>query len=125
MAQGKAVVITTEGVKSVVTFTIGNSYKILSDTVEGMIECVSLSENEDMWCNDNGISEGRPLNLIASAIYLETFNAGNPVLGDVIITGGADSEGETLGLSDGLVEKWLAYSEQVIPIAYLTNPIYS
>lgn len=125
MAQGKAVVITTEGEKSVVTFTIGDSYKILSDTVGGMIECVSLSENEDMWCNDNGIAEGKPLNLIASAIYSETFNAGNPILGNVIITGGADEEGETLGLSDELVEKWMAYSKQAVPASYLTNPIYS
>ena len=125
MAQGKAVVITTEGEKSVVTFTIGDSYKILSDTVEGMIECVRLSENEDLWCNDNGIAEGKPLNLIASAIYSETFNAGNPILGNVIITGGADEEGETLGLSDELVEKWMAYSKQSVPASYITNPIYS
>ena len=124
MAQGKAVVITTEGTKSVVTFTIGNSYKILSDTVEGMIECVHLSENEDLWCNENGIAEGKPLNLIASAIYSETFNAGNPILGNVIITGGADDEGETLGLSDELIEKWMAYSKQVVPTSYLTNPLY-
>jgi hypothetical protein len=125
MAQGKAVVITTEGTKSVVTFTIGNSYKILSDTVEGMIECVHLSEKEDLWCNENGIAEGRPLNMIASAIYAETFNAGNPILGNVIITGGADSRGETLGLSEKLVEKWMAYSTQVIPTSYLVNPLYS
>jgi hypothetical protein len=125
MAQGKAVVITTEGTKSVVTFTIGNSYKILSDTVEGMIECVRLSENEDLWCNENGIAEGKPLNLIASAIYSETFNAGNPILGNVIITGGADDEGETLGLSDELIEKWMAYSKQAVPASYITNPIYS
>ena len=125
MAQGKAVVITTEGTKSVVTFTIGDSYKILSDTVQGMIECVSLSKNEDLWCNENGISEGRPLNMTASAIYSETFNAGNPILGNVIITGGVDSEGETLGLSDKLVEKWMAYSKQVIPSAYLDSPLYS
>jgi hypothetical protein len=124
MAQGKAVVITTEGTKSVVTFTIGDSYKILSDTVEGMIECVHLSENEDLWCNENGIAEGKPLNLIASAIYSETFNAGNPILGNVIITGGADDEGETLGLSDELIEKWMAYSKQVIPTLYLTSPLY-
>jgi hypothetical protein len=125
MAQGKAVVITAEGTKSVVTFTIGDSYKILSDTVEGMIECVRLSENEDLWCNENGIAEGRPLNMIASAIYSETFNAGNPILGNVIITGGADDEGETLGLSDELIEKWMAYSTQVIPTSYLVNPLYS
>ena len=124
MSQGKAIIITTEGKKSVVTFTIGDSYKLLSDSVGGMIECVGLSENEDLWCNDNGISERLPLNMIASAIYSEAFGAGNPILGDVIITGGADDEGETLGLSDELIEKWMTYSKQVIPSAYLFNALY-
>ena len=63
--------------------------------------------------------------MTASAIYSETFNAGNPILGNVIITGGADNEGETLGLSDELIEKWMAYSKQVVPSAYLTSPLYS
>ena len=125
MAQGKAVVITTEGEKSVVTFTIGDSYKILSDTVEGMIECVRLSENEDLWCNENGIAEGKPLNLIASAIYSETFNAGNPILGNVIITGSVDAEGETLGLTDEQVAYWLEYNRKVIPTAYLLSGMYN
>ena len=99
----KAVIITTEGTKSVVEFEIGNSYKLLSNSVGGMIECVGLGD-ADLWCNENGIAEGLELNMIASAIYSETFNASNPILGNVIITGGADEEG---------------YDKKVIPTAYL------
>lgn len=124
MSQGKAVIIKTDGSKEVATFTVGKSYQLLSDTVGGMIECVRLAEDTDLWCNENGISEGLELNMIASAIYSETFNAGNPILGDVIITGGADEEGETLGLTDEQVEKWLAYDKKVIPTAFLFGALY-
>lgn len=124
MTQGKAVIIKADNTKEVVTFTIGNSYKTLSNAVGGMIECVRLAENEDLWCNENGIAEGLELNMIASAIYSETFNAGNPILGDVIITGGADEEGETLGLTDEQVQKWLAYDKKVIPTAFLFGALY-
>jgi hypothetical protein len=89
-----------------------------------MIECVRLSNDEDLWCNENGIAERLPLNLIASAIYSDAFNASNAILGDIIITGGSDDEGETLGLSDELVEKWMNYSKQVIPPAFLLDPMY-
>jgi hypothetical protein len=114
----KAVIITTEGTKSVVEFEIGDSYKLLSNSVGGMIECVGLGD-ADLWCNENGIAEGLELNMIASAIYSETFGASNPILGNVIITGGADEEGETLGLTDEQVAHWLGYDKKVIPTAYL------
>jgi hypothetical protein len=78
-----------------------------------------------MWCNENAIAERRDLNMIASAIYSETFGVGNPILGDVIITGGADEEGYTLGLSEEDVEKWLAYNSRVIPVAYLSSALYN
>ena len=64
MEKQKAVIITTEGKKSVVDFDFGNSYQILSDAVGGMIECVGLKD-ADVWCNENGIAEGLPLNMIA------------------------------------------------------------
>lgn len=122
MKLGRAVIIRAEKMeKEIVVFPIGDSYKTLSDAVGGWIECVRLSENEDLWCNENGIAEGLPLNMIATAIYSETFNATNPIVGDVIITGGADEEGETLGLSDELVEKWMAYSTMAIPSSWLAG----
>ena len=120
----KAVVINTDGEKSVVEFEFANSYKTLSNAVGGYIECVGL-EGADMWCNENGIAEGLPLNMVASAIYSEAFGVSNPILGNVIITGGADEEGETLGLTDEQVAHWLAYNKQVIPTAYLMGSLYN
>ena len=123
MKKQKAVIISTEGHKSVVEFEFGKSYQLLSDAVGGMIECVSLKD-ADLWCNENGIAEGLELNMIASAIYSDAFNASNPILGNVIITGSVDAEGETLGLTDEQVDHWLEYNKKVIPTAYLMSGMY-
>ena len=124
MEKQKAVIISTEGHKSVVEFEFGKSYQILSDAVGGMIECVGLKD-ADLWCNENGIAEGLELNMIASAIYSDAFGAGNPILGNVIITGSVDAEGETLGLTDEQVAYWLEYNRKVIPTAFLMSGIYN
>ena len=124
MEKEKAVIISTEGHKSVVEFDFGKSYQLLSDAVGGMIECVGLKD-ADLWCNENGIAEGLDLNMIASAIYSDAFGAGNPILGNVIITGSADDEGETLGLTDEQVAYWLEYNKKVIPTAYLMSGMYN
>ena len=124
MEKQKAVIISTEGHKSVVEFEFGKSYQILSDAVGGMIECVGLKD-ADLWCNENGIAEGLELNMIASAIYSDAFGAGNPILGNVIITGSVDAEGETLGLTDEQVAYWLAYDKKVIPTVYLLSGMYN
>jgi hypothetical protein len=124
MEKQKAVIISTEGHKSVVEFEFGKSYQLLSDAVGGMIECVSLKD-ADLWCNENGIAEGLDLNMIASAIYSDAFNASNPILGNVIITGSVDDEGETLGLTDEQVAYWLGYDKKVIPTAYLMSGMYN
>jgi len=123
MEKQKAVIITTDGNKSVVEFDFGKSYQLLSDAVGGMIECVGL-EGADLWCNENGIAEGLPLNMIASAIYSDAFNASNPILGNVIITGGSDEEGETLGLTDEQVGYWVDYDKKSIPTVYLMSGMY-
>ena len=124
MNKQKAVVISTDGHKGVVEFEFGKSYELLSNAVGGMIECVGLKD-ADLWCNENGIAEGLELNMIASAIYSEAFNASNPILGNVIITGSVDDEGETLGLTDEQVAHWLEYNKKVIPTAYLMSGMYN
>lgn len=124
MKKQKAVIISTEGQKSVVEFEFRKSYQLLSDAVGGMIECVGLKD-ADVWCNENGIAEGLPLNMIASAIYSDAFNSSNAILGNVIITGSCDDEGETLGLTDEQVAYWLDYDKKVIPTAYLLSGMYN
>jgi hypothetical protein len=111
----KAVIIKTDGTKEVVEFEIGESYDLLSKSVEGWIECVSLiSRNADMWVNEEGKLNGLPVNTHATALWVEEFGMTDIIVGNIIITGGVDNEGETLGLSDEQVSNFMNYNREVL-----------
>ena len=120
----KAIIIHTNGEKEVVTFTDETCYKVISGAVGGYVERVFLSDECYMWCNEDGIAKGLPLNTTASAIYAQTFKVGNPVLGNVVLTGADDDEGNTKGLHDLDIVKWMRYRRAIIPTAYLLDPMY-
>jgi hypothetical protein len=106
----KAVTIKTTGEKEVIDFYPGNySYQILSDSVGGLIEPVYLAENLTLWVNEEGKVYGQAVNPIATTIFESVFGKGIDIMvGDVILTGGYDDEGETLGLTMEQVEELLA-----------------
>ena len=106
----KAVIIRTDGKKEVVEFEIGKSYELISTAVGGMIECITLHDKEgqpDMWINENGKFSGLDQNPYATALWVDMYSTTDVIMGDVIITGGADDEGETLGLSDEQVDYFM------------------
>lgn len=114
----KAVIIHTDGTRQVVEFTNATCYETLSNAVGGLIECVSLPDLDmDLWCNDNGRAEGLGPNPAASQLYIDQYPMvidgvdekyhNYAIVGDAIITGGADDEGNTLGLTDEQVEQLL------------------
>lgn len=79
-------------------------YNTLSEGVGGMIEAVTLN-NFDLWCNEEGLYANLPINTIATQLWDETYpNSGNVILGNVVITGGCDDEGETLGLNHDQIQ---------------------
>jgi hypothetical protein len=81
-------------------------YRTLSDGVGGMIEIVTLSDELTMWVNEEGKMDGLPYNNIASRLFDKVFGVFvDEIVGDVIISGGTDDDGETLGLTDDQIEK--------------------
>lgn len=115
----KAVIIKTDGTKSVAEFEVGKSYDLISNAVGGYIQCVTLRDKDfcDMWINEEGKLTGLELNPIATALWADMYDMTDMIVGDVIITGGTDDEGETLGLKDELVEYFLNYKNQVFMFA--------
>ena len=107
----KAVIIKVDGTKSVAEFEVGDSYTLLKDTVGGLIECVTLRDKNfaDMWLNEEGKLLNFEVNPIATALWEDMYGTTDYICGDVIITGNADDEGETLGLSDEEVSYFLTY----------------
>ena len=112
----KAVIIKTDSTKSVAEFTSETCYDLLSKTVGGLIECVTLRDKEgtpDMWINENGKYSGLDQNPTATALWVDMYDLTDVIMGDVIITGGSDEEGETLGLSDEQVAFFMEYERSI------------
>jgi hypothetical protein len=78
-------------------------YETLSTAVNGMIELVSINEDIDMWLNEEGKLIGLEPNIIATMLFYKAFSQFDVVMGNVIITGGSDEYGNTMGLSDASI----------------------
>ena len=112
----KAIVIYTDGSKDVAEFEKGDSYNLLSSTVGGLIQCVSLDDKEgkpDMWLNEEGKLIGLDQNPTATALWVDMYGTTDVIMGNVIITGGCDEEGETIGLTDEQLAFFLAYDSAI------------
>ena len=66
-----------------------------------------------MWLNENGKAIGLDQNPTATALWVDMYDLTDVIMGDVIITGGADEDGYTLGLTDEQVEFFMAYERQI------------
>lgn len=78
-------------------------YDTLYEGVNGLVELVSLNRDVDMWVNEEGKVNGLEPNLLATVIWKKVFPNPDVIMGNVVITGGADSEGNTVGLSDASI----------------------
>ena len=105
----QALIIRTQGTAEVVDLgtTSEESYNALSTAVGGLIEAVDISETVIMWCNEEGKVYGLPHNALATKVFTRTFGHVDEIKGDVVITGGTDDEGDTLGLTDEQLTAWM------------------
>ena len=98
-----AVAVTTDGLFSVVDIA-GNELKTLQELVGGWVQAVDLKSNLTIWCNEEGKMIGLPVNGFATEMWDSVFGATDVIVGNVVFTGGADDEGETIGLSQNQIE---------------------
>jgi len=118
MFEQKAVIIKTDGTKSVVDFNEETSYAMLSGAVGGWIECVSMRNELDMWVNEEGKLTGLPQNPIATAIWADSYGTTDVILGDVVFTCGTDNEGNTLGLGQNQIDDLMAYDREMFYVGH-------
>jgi len=97
--QKQALVIKTAGDIEVVSFTAETEYEVIKEVVGGYLEIVRLSPTMTMWINEEGKLDKLPYNHRATAIWNFYFGATDIIAGNVIITGGTDTNGNCLGLS--------------------------
>jgi len=98
----KALQIKVSGEQVVVDLDSGDSsLNVMQDAVGGYIECVSLSRDLDMYVNEEGKLIGLDHNTVATHLWSMVYGQGTGTIeGDVLLTGGVDLEGETLGLTE-------------------------
>ncbi|MET8502885.1 DUF3846 domain-containing protein [Streptomyces microflavus] len=83
------------------------------------VDALTLSPRLTMWVDGEGLINGKPVNRAATILYAIHREPHQHYHGDVIITGGADHQGDTLGLKDdeivSLIEFHLTFTNAEIP----------
>ncbi|MEU3323892.1 DUF3846 domain-containing protein [Streptomyces sp. NPDC006785] len=81
------------------------------------VDAVDISPTLTMWLNDEGLITGAPINRSATILYALHNEPTQHYVGNVVITGGTDRHGETLGLTKdeiaSLVEMHLTFTVTV------------
>ena len=76
----------------------------LNAAVGGYIEGISI-HGGFMFCHDEGKLCGAPINAIATALFESRWGKTDVICGNVVITGDADSEGESMSVTYEMIEK--------------------
>ena len=102
----KAIKIDVDGV---VTPMDDLGLKSLQSAVGGYIEAVeSQSGKTTFWVNEEGKLMGLPVNLVGTELLYElhpAFRGYDILVGTVVVTGGADSHGNTLPITKEALER--------------------
>jgi hypothetical protein len=78
-----------------------DSLQTLQTAVDGWVQAVDLANDLSMWCNEEGKIHGLAHNPFAQFMWDKAYGAHTDyIVGDIVLTGGTDDEGETLGLTD-------------------------
>ena len=101
----RAVTIAVDGTAEAVQWdATRGSLTHLQQAVDGLVDLVVLHEHVTMWVNDEGIARGMPMNIVATSIARGFGLTHQSYFGPAVFTGGGDTDGETLGLTELRVE---------------------
>lgn len=83
-----------------------NGVKFDDQDVSPLVQAIDLSRGVTMWCHEEGKLLGHPWNDTATMLYRFDFgtNYEDYIAGNVVLTGGVDDEGDTLGIPEERVE---------------------
>lgn len=83
-----------------------NGVKFDEQDVSPLVQAIDLSRGVTMWCHEEGKLLRHPWNDTATMLYSFDFggNYGDYIAGNVVLTGGVDDEGETLGIPEERIE---------------------
>ena len=77
--------------------------------VGGLVQAVDLSQRLTLWLNEEGKVLGQAHNAYGQFFWDKLYGAHTDyIVGDIVISGGTDGHGDTLGLTEQQVE-WVMY----------------
>lgn len=99
----KAIAITTLGEVTIIDLNEGSLEK-MQKAVGGYVQAINLSEGVTMWCNEEGKMMSLPHNPFGQAFWeiaypVSEFGRTDYIVGDIVLTGSADDEGDMLGFT--------------------------
>jgi hypothetical protein len=81
----------------------------LQQGVGGLVQAVDLSQRLTLWLNEEGKVLGQAHNPYGQFFWDKLYGAHTDyIVGDIVISGGTDGNGDTLGLTEQQVE-WVMY----------------
>lgn len=95
----KALAITTIGEVKILDLT-DKALEQLQEAVGGWVQAIDLSDEMSLWCNEEGKMNNLPHNPFGQAFWEMAYGRTDYIVGNVVLTGGVDDEGETIGLTD-------------------------
>jgi len=99
-------IIKTDGTMSIAETDLTDGLEFLQGVVGGWVQVVGLpaesneTESVALWLNEEGKFSGLEYNSLASYLWERSYGMTDVIMGDVVLTGGADEDGESVGLSD-------------------------
>ena len=86
----------------------------MQGAVDGLIQPVDFSQTLTMWVNEEGLlRDDLRMNPFASILFEEFLSSPMLIKGDVVFTGGTDDEGDTLGLSEGMIANLVSWANSL------------
>lgn len=128
----RALIITPTGEKDFVEFgegTAPNSLtKLLDHAIGTAWEAITLrvdfAHGCDMWLDEEGKFKKLPQNPMATSLLTRSYGLHDFVVGTVVITGPADSQGATTGLTDEQITAFARYTDAVNVFSADTGLVY-
>jgi len=82
-----------------------DSLTTLQTAVGGWVQAIDIATDMTMWCNEEGKLISLPHNPFAQFMWDKSFGTYTDyIVGDIVLTGGTDEDGATLGLTDEQVQ---------------------
>ncbi|MEV7275291.1 DUF3846 domain-containing protein [Streptomyces bacillaris] len=100
MSNDYALILRTNGEFEIIEWPTDGHLEILYRAIVcDRVDAVRISPKLTMWIDDEGLITEAPINRSATILYALHKEPHQHYVGNVVITGGADHEGETLGLT--------------------------